>query len=348
MRIAFFVNAIDGEGPHFTTSLLAMAALNRDHEVVYLAPGDFTLRPDGALAVHAAVLPATKYKKPETFHAALQDKSLERRTFDIGEIDALLLRNDPSLDLTARPWAVHAGILFGRFAAQRGVVVLNDPEGLALAQNKLYFETFPDIVRPAALISRNIDEIRRFVEGHRKGAILKPLQGSGGKSVFKIGSASEANLNQIFEAISVDGYLIAQPYLPEAKAGDIRLFLLNGQPLKHGDTYAGLRRVPAKGDLRSNIHARGTAEPVGITDEILALAERLRPKLVADGMFLVGLDIVGDKILEVNVFSPGGLWNMREFYGVDFSDPIIQAVENKVAMRAASKEGIDNRLLATL
>lgn len=348
MRIALFVNSIDGEGVHFTTSLLAMAALNRDHEVVYVCPGDFTLRPDGAMAVHARVLPAAKYKKAETFHAALQDKTRERRTFEIGEIDALLLRNDPALDVTARPWAAYAGVLFGRLAAQQGVVVLNDPEGLALAQNKLYFETFPEVVRPEALISRDIGEIRRFVEAHPDGAILKPLQGSGGKNVFKIHSPSEANLNQIVEAVGAEGYVIAQAYMPEAREGDIRLFLLNGRPLKRGDTYAAMRRVPAKDDLRSNIHAKGTAEPVKITDDILALAERVRPKLVADGMFLVGLDIVGGKLLEVNVFSPGGLWRIREFYGVDFGNTVIQAVESKVAMQEASKGGIDNRLLATL
>ncbi|MFD2249447.1 glutathione synthase [Pseudochelatococcus lubricantis] len=348
MRIAFFVNAIEGESPLFTTSLLAAAALSRDHEVIYVTPDDFTLRPDGALVVHAKVLPSKKFKKPETFHAALQDESLQRRTIEIGEIDALLLRNDPSLDLAARPWAAHAGILFGRFAAQRGVVVLNDPEALALAQNKLYFESFPDVVRPPALISRNIDEIRHFVESHPKGAILKPLQGSGRRNVFKVNSASKSNLNKVFEAVGVDGYIVAQPYLPEAKAGGIRLFLLNGQPLKHGDTYAALRRMPARGDQQSNICAIGAAAPARITDDILALAERVRPKLVADGVFLVGLDIVGDKLLEVNVFSPGGLWNMRELYGVDFSNPIIRAVENKVAAQAVSKEGIDNRMLATL
>lgn len=348
MRIAFFTNSLEGEGVRFTTSVLAMAALNRDHDVVYICPGDFSLRPDGTFAVHATALPGSKYKKPESFLAALQDKGRERRTIEIEDIDALLLRNDPSTDVSARPWATYAGILFGRFAAQRGVVVLNDPEGLTLAQNKLYFETFPEAVRPPALISRNIGEIRRFVEACPDGVILKPLQGSGGKNVFKVRSPEEANLNQIFEAVSVEGYVIAQPYLPEAQGGDIRLFLLNGRPLRQGDAFAALRRVPAKGDLRSNIHAEGTAEPVEITDAILALAERVRPKLVTDGMFLVGLDIVGDKLLEVNVFSPGGLWNMREFYGVDFGDTIIAAIEEKVAMQAASKGAIDNRVLATL
>lgn len=348
MRIAFFVNSIESEGPQFATALLAMAALNRGHEIVYICPGDFSLRDDDSLVVHATVLPQAKYKKTETFHAALQDKTREVKTFDVSEIDALMLRNDPSLDLTSRPWAVHAGILFGRLAAERGVVVLNDPEGLAKAQNKLYFQGFPEIVRPTTLITRNTDELRAFVEQHPKGVIVKPLQGSGGKNVFKISSNKEANLNQIFEAVSVEGYLIAQAYLPAATEGDIRFFMMNGKPLVHNGTHAALRRVPAKGDLRSNIHAKGTAEAVKINDEVLALAESVRPKLVEDGMFLVGLDIVGDKILEVNVFSPGGLSNIKDLTGVDFSETIIEAVEQKVTMQKAASKPICNRILAAI
>ncbi len=348
MRLAFFVNSIEGEHPSYATGLLAMAALNRGHDVIYLTPGDFTLRPDDTLAVHALVMPKQKYTKVETFHAILQERQLQRETIDIEEIDALMLRNDPSLDQTARPWAVHSGILFGRLAEQRGVLVLNDPEGLALAQNKLYFQSFPEIVRPTTLISRNVEEIRSFADAHPKGVIVKPLQGSGGKNVFKIGSSKETNLNQIFEAISIEGYLIAQAYLPAAKNGDIRFFMMNGEPLMRDGAYAALRRVPAKGDLRSNIHASGTAEAVEVNDDVLALAEMMRPKLVEDGMFLVGLDIVGDKILEVNVFSPGGLGHIRELTNVDFTDTVIEAVEKKVTMQAASAGMVSNRLLATL
>ncbi|MNL01516.1 Glutathione synthetase [compost metagenome] len=142
--------------------------------------------------------------------------------------------------------------------------------------------------------------------------------------------------------------MIAQAYLPAAKDGDIRFFMMNGKPLMRDGQYAALRRVPAKGDLRSNIHAKGTAEAVKVTDEIVALAEMMRPKLVEDGMFLVGLDIVGDKILEVNVFSPGGLSNIRDLTDVDFSDTIIEAVETKIAMQSASGGMLSNRLLATL
>ena len=348
MRIAFFVNSIEGEYPHYTTTVLALSALSRGHDICYVTPGDFVLRPDDSLMVRALTLPGSNYKKPETLHKDLQGDDTKIETIDVGEIDVIFLRNDPSQDAADRPWAAHVGAMFGRLAADRGVLVVNDPDGLALAQNKLYFQDFPEAVRPATLISKNIDEIRAFIEQQAKGAIVKPLQGSGGKNVFKIDSPKDANLNQIFEAVSGEGYLIAQGYIPEAKAGDIRFFLMNGKPLERDGKYAAFRRVPAKGEVRSNIHVQGTAEAVKVTDKILPIAETVRPKLIQDGMFLVGLDIVGDKILEINVFTPGGLWSMSQMYKTDFTESVIIALENKLAIRAAYPTSIPNRQLATL
>jgi glutathione synthase len=142
--------------------------------------------------------------------------------------------------------------------------------------------------------------------------------------------------------------LIAQGYLPEAKAGDIRLFVMNGKPLKREGKYAAFRRVPAKGEVRSNIHVAGTAEIVEISDKILSIAEMVRPKLVQDGMFLVGLDIVGDKILEINVFTPGGLSSMSEMYQTDFAESVIMALENKLLIHEAYPASVSNRQLAAL
>ncbi|AZO32040.1 MULTISPECIES: glutathione synthetase [unclassified Mesorhizobium] len=348
MRIAFFVNSIESETPGYTTTTLALAAVQRGHSVVYVEPGDFILRPDDSLAVSVAVLPDASYKTPDKLHAALKDAAKQKKTFAISDIDILFLRNDPSLDATDRPWAANAGIMFGRLAAEQGVIVVNDPDGLAQAQSKLYLQTFPEAVRPATLISRSIAEIRAFIDKHSKGCIVKPLQGSGGKNVFHIATPTDSNLNQIFEAASGDGYLIAQAYIPEAKAGDVRLFLMNGLPLLRDGSYAAFRRVPAKGDVRSNVHAAGTARKVKVTDTILRIAEMVRPKLVSDGMFLVGLDIVGDKLLEINVFTPGGLARLAEMYKTDFAARVIVALEEKATLRRAYGKTMPNSRLATL
>ena len=219
----------------------------------------------------------------------------------------LLLRNDPSTDATERPWAQSAGILFGQLVASRGVMVLNDPENLAHALNKTYFQHFPEEVRPKTCISRNVDEIKQFIDEQHDKVVIKPLQGSGGKNVFLVGEDERANLNQMIDAVIRDGYCVAQEYLPAAAEGDVRLFVMNGRPLKHDGKYAAFRRVNKTGDARSNMHSGGESEPVEVTDKMLRLVEIVRPKLVSDGMFLVGLDIVEDKLIEINVFSPGGL-----------------------------------------
>jgi glutathione synthase len=348
MRIAFFVNSIKGETANYSTTHLALAALSRGHDICYVTPGDFVLRPDDTLSVRGLVLPASNYKKAETLFKDLQGKETRIETLDVSEIDVLLLRNDPSEDAADRPWAAHVGAVFGRLAAARGVIVLNDPDGLARAQNKLYFQDFPASVRPETLIAKSLDEIRGFIDQQKKGVILKPLQGSGGKNVFKIASGKDANVKQIFEAVSEEGYLIAQSFMPEAAEGDVRFFLMNGVPLQREGKYAAFRRAPAKGEIRSNIHAGGSPETIEVTDTMLTIAETVRPKLIQDGMFLVGLDIVGDKLLEINVFTPGGLNNLSQMYGVDFPLSVIEALERKVEIRNGNHGTLSNRELATL
>lgn len=348
MRIAFFVNSIEGEAGTYTTTSLAIAAMARGHEVCYVTPGDFVMRPDNSLLIRATTSKSSKPRKADAFISALQGDQADIQTIDISEVDVLFLRNDPSEDADERPWAAHAGAIFGRLAAERGVLTVNDPDGLARAQNKLYFQGFPEAVRPVTLISKSIEEIRAFIDEQKQGVILKPLQGSGGRNVFKIASSKEANLNQIFEAVSGEGYLIAQGYLPDATAGDIRLFLMNGRPLQRDGAYAAFRRVPAKGEVRSNMNAAGTAAAVEITPKILAVADMVRPKLIEDGMFLVGLDIVGDKVLEINVFTPGGLPNIAELHGVDLAPDVIAALEQKVEMQKNYAGQLSNRTLATL
>ena len=121
MRIAFFVNSIEGEHPRYTTTALALAVLARGHDVCYVTPGDFVLRPDDSLLVRARVLPGSGYKKVETLYQALQGEAARTETIDIREIDVLMLRNDPAQDAAERPWAASAGPMFGRLAVARGV-----------------------------------------------------------------------------------------------------------------------------------------------------------------------------------------------------------------------------------
>ena len=349
MRIAFFVNDIEREYENYTTTALAHQATMRRHSVCYITPSDFFLRSDDSLWAHARFLPRRKYKDRKDFFKTLKDdQACKVERVDMASVDVLMLRNDPSIDAQHAPWAMESGILFGREAARRGIIVLNDPESLGKAINKLYFQSFPVEARAETLITKHPSDIKAFAKEHRGHIILKPLQGSGGSGVFKVDPENSANLNQMIEAISRDGYIIAQAYVPAAKKGDIRLFLMNGEPLQRDGKYAALRRVAAKDDIRSNIHAGAKAEAVEVGKTELKVAEIIRPKLVADGMFLVGVDIVGDKVLEVNVFSPGNLESCSDLAGVDFTVPVLEAIERKVAIAKDYAGAFDNRRLAVL
>ena len=348
MKIGFVVNDVFTEQAGYTTTRLGMWAVNRGHEVWVIGLGDFAYDPDENIRARAYSVPKKIYKTTETYLSALQSPKRAPERITVDELDILMLRSDPANEVGSRAWAATAGINFGRIAMRHGVIVLNDPNGLAKAVNKMYFQLFPEEVRPQTMITRDINDIRSFVKEHKGYVILKPLQGSGGSGVFLLRPEDKSNLNQIVEALLRDGYIIAQEYLPAAEDGDTRLFMMNGAPLRYKGKYAAFRRVRTGDDIRSNVHAGGRLRQAEITSQHLQLAEIVRPKLVQDGMFFVGLDIVGDKLMEINVFSPGGLGSAQKFEKVNFSNAVIDALENKVHYMSYYRRNFDNVEMATL
>lgn len=346
MNIGFVVNDVQTEEPGFSTTRLAMTAMNLGNASYVLGVGDFFYSPDGSIGAYARSVAGPAYHDPEKFLAELQEAS-PATPIRVDKLDALLLRNDPAADAVDRPWAQTAGVLFGQLAAAGGVLVLNDPNSLSRAINKTYFQQFPEHVRPRTCISRSVDEIRKFISEQGGLAVVKPLQGSGGKNVFVIGEHERANLNQMIEAVLRDGYCVAQEYLPAAIEGDVRLFVMNGRALERDGKYAAFRRVNTSGDVRSNMHTGGVSKPAEVTDQMLEIVEAVRPKLIQDGMFLVGLDIVEDKLIEVNVFSPGGLKSCTDHTGVDFCAVVIDDLERKVRYRRRRGARLSNCALAT-
>lgn len=348
MKLALVVNDPKTEKAAYTTTRLGHAATVMGHEAWCIGVGDFIYAPDGSLHAHASRVPGTDYKNPETYHASLTGDKAVRERISLTDLDVMLLRNDPAEDALDRPWAQTSGILFAELATLRNVTVLNDPSSLARAMNKTYFQHFPDAVRPRTCISRDAEEIKQFIHEEKGRAVLKPLQGSGGQSVFLIQSAKDPNTNQMIEAVVRDGYAIVQEYLPAAAKGDTRLFVMNGRPLMSGSKYAAIRRVGKKGDVRNNMHVGGTVEPAEVDDRMLKLVEMVRPKLVSDGMWLVGLDIVEDKLMEINVFSPGGLGSALAMTKKDFAVEVVRDLERKVAYKQYYGGNIPNIALATL
>lgn len=327
MRIAFFVNDVETEKEDFTTTRLAVAACGRDHEVYYIDAEHFSLDDTEGMPAGAFRAPGHITDREAFLEGMRAEES--RTTVALTDLHLLMLRNNAG-DTEDRPWARDTGLVFGGTALEQGVTVLNDPRGCYKALNKMYLSLVPEKVRPRTLITRDEDEIRRFVDQQNGHAILKPLSGFGGQNVFVVKPDDGPNINQMIEAIKRDGYVMAQEYLPAAEEGDVRLILVDGDPLQVEGEYACFRRVPAGEDLRSNMKVGGEPERFEMTDELLKVAEQLRPRLVEDGLFFVGADIVGDKVLELNVFSPGGLGSPEVLTGVDFAPAVIEAMEKKV------------------
>ena len=348
MKIGFVVNDVLTEHTGYTTTRLGMWAINRGHDVWVIGLGDFVYDPDENIRARGYSVPRKIYKSTETYLKALQGKSRITERITVDDLDILMLRSDPANEVGTRAWAATAGINFGRIAMRHGVIVLNDPNGLSKALNKSYFQLFPEEVRPQTMITRDLNDIKHFAKEHGGHVVLKPLQGSGGSGVFLLKPEDKSNLNQIVEALQRDGYIIAQEYLPAAQDGDTRLFMMNGAPLRYKGKYAAFRRVRTGDDMRSNIHAGGKLRQAEITKQHLQLAEIVRPKLVQDGMFLVGLDIVGDKLMEINVFSPGGLGSAQSFEKVNFSIAVLDALERKVEYMSYYNRNFDNDEMATL
>lgn len=347
MKLGIVVNVMDSDESGATTYRLAADAIKLGHEVWILATGSFTYNPDDTIGGYARTVPPPSTSGSYTskkFLDVFNSSKAINKWITLEDLDVLMLRSNPSVQ---RAWAQSAGIHFGRLAMRHGVIVLNDPNGLSKAMNKLYLQTFPEAVRPPTLVTRSQDRVEEFLDEHRK-IILKPLQGSGGTGVFMVNHDDERNLEDIFNAVSRDGYVIAQQYLPAAAEGDTRLFLMNGVPLQYKGKYAAFRRVRTGDDIRSNIHAGGRLRRAVVDDTMLELADMVRPRLVEDGMFLVGLDVVGDKLMEINVFSPGGLGSAHKFEKVNFTHAVLEAIERKVNYMQYYRRNFSNVELATL
>jgi glutathione synthase len=348
MRIGFLVNDVETERAGYTTLRLAMTAVNRGHEVWFINAGDLAFDTDERVRAWARTTAGKKYKNTASYLKVLKSEKarLERMTVD--DLDILMLRSDPADEAGQRAWAKTAGIIFGNVALRSGVIVLNDPTALAGALDKMYMQLLPQNIRPRTLISCDREELKAFVHDHGGVAVLKGFQGSGSQAVFLVTEANRANLNQMIDAIVRYGYVIAQEYLPASEHGSVRLFLVNGEPLRYKGKVAAFQWVRTGEGMRANIHQPGETKPVKLTDAHFHIAEAVRPRLVQDGMFLAGLEIIDDKLIDIDVFSPGGLGTAQTFEKVNFNEAVIRALEQKVDYMAYYRRRFDNVDMATL
>ena len=330
MNIAFLINQTHKEQVNFTTTIFALEALLRGHTVHYIGLADFVYMQENDIEAYVrTVYPMSNITSRESLIQQLKDTTKTR--LSMKQIDVLWLRYDPTLDMYNRPWAAAMGLQFAQLIKNMGRLVINDPDSLAQANNKLYLENFPLEVRPETIVTRNYEDVINFIDKKNSNIILKPLKGSGGLNVFMITPHEQQNLKQTVDVIARDGYVIVQEYLPEATKGDMRFFLLEGEPIVINGKYAAVQRVQKSGELRSNIHQGATTEIANVTQETLDLVSKVKDRLKDDNMYLVGLDIVGDKIMEINVFSPGALSMTMQLNQINYAEYIIEHLEDKVS-----------------
>jgi glutathione synthase len=334
MKLGIIVTDVAAMQEYETNIMLAYEAVNRGHQVWLMGIGDLaavgrqSLR---ALAVTSAITsPSRSYPTRAAYHGALLAGVADRAWIDLAELDVLLLRSDAYEYEDTDPSLQMALIRFGFLASGLGVVVLSDPVGLARAIDKTYVEQLPDAIRPRGLVTRTPEAIKAFLEQLGGPAVVKPVEGACGRNTFLLRPDDGRNINQIIAAATRHGYVVVQEYVPEAIEGTTRMFFLDGLPLQVDGHYAALTQRPSSGDFRSNSSAGGTVAPAVVDDQTLRAAAQIGRILAADGLFLVGVDIAGGKVLDVGATTPGGMRGAERFEGVRFVPAVLAAIEARV------------------
>jgi glutathione synthase len=345
MRIAFLVPDVSTQQPSYGGIHLAWAAHRRGHEVRFVSSRDLSFLDDNTVLATTSRVRAGDYRRPSDYHAALLSPDAVREEDALSSFDVVFLRYNPLREPAGEPPS--PVIDFCWRLRLSGALVINDPEGVRRAWGRLYLADLPPEVRARTVVSRSPEGIKAFLRELDGPAVFKPLAHAGREKVFFLGRRQVKNLNAIISAITRDGYAVAQEYLPEAGAGEKRLLLLNGEPIRVSAQVAFYRRLPsphlhphasppaaAKYAVPRNRRCRfGPAEQ--------RLCDLLRPKLLADGLYFVSVDIAGDKILELNVFAPGGIHSLREIYRIDVATVIIRDLERRARLRAVYRGTLD-------
>lgn len=229
----------------------------------------------------------------------------------LAEVQAVFIRKDPPFDQAY----LYLTLLLER--ARGATLLVNDPRGLRDANEKLYALNFPEWT-PRTLVTADRDMIHDFVRDMGGTAVIKPLDGAGGSGVMQL-RKEDKNARAIADTLTAEGTKLAmvQEYLPSVTEGDKRILLLDGEPL------GAILRVPRGDDLRSNIHVGGTVVPTELTAREAELVRAIAPRLRADGLVFVGLDVIGERLTEVNVTSPTGMQELGRFTGTRPSDKVI-------------------------
>ncbi len=316
VRLGVVMDPIASIKPYKDTTLaMLLEAERRGWEIQYMELADLSLR-DGEAYAHMR---------------ALHVRDDNYRWFELGdgrrrplaELDLVLMRKDPPVDSEY----LYATYIL-EVAERAGVLVANRPAGLRDAQEKLYTAHFPQCCAPT-LVDMRAEPIRAFIHEHGR-AVLKPLHGMGGESVFVVDDG-DPNTTVIIETLSQRGrrYVMAQRYLPEISAGDKRILVIDGEPVPYA-----LARIPASGETRGNIAAGGRGEGVPLSERDRWIVEQVAPALRERGLYFAGLDVIGEALTEINVTSPTCLRELDALYGLNIAGQLFDVLTRELENRS--------------
>lgn len=327
MNILFLMYPWDRIEPETDSTIrLIHECVSREHTVALATPHNLTMR-DSVASAFCQV-----FKKGQAISANMPNfykkAEFKKSMLPLAGFDTIIFRANPPLDLIALNFLD---------SVRDDVFIMNDIEGLRIANNKLYTASFDDPGNkfiPVTHVSKTpeyLEEVLR--ESKTDKMIMKPLDGYGGAGVILVEKHAQKSFHSLLEFYINSGkggnHVILQEYVEGADLGDIRVLMLNGEPI------GAMKRVPNKGDVRSNVHAGGTVEKHTLTKNEKALCKHIGPKLVRDGLYFVGVDIINEKLIEVNVQSPGGIMRINKLNNVKLQKKVIDFIEGVVNAKDA-------------
>jgi glutathione synthase len=298
-----------------TTFVLMLEAQQRGHEIYFMELADLFVR---------GGTPQARYRRLELARATPHYRLGRFKSGALNDFDSVWMRKDPPFDMKFF-FATHLLSLID----QSKCFVMNDPKGLREANEKLYALRFAEQI-PQSLVASDMERLKMFMAELGGEMIIKPLDGSGGSGVFYLRD-QDRNTNAILEAATDNGrrLVMAQRYLPEIRQGDKRIIVLNGEPL------GAVLRVPLESETRGNIHVGGRCVKTDVTERDQEICMALAPMLRSDGLYFVGLDVIGNYLTEVNVTSPTGIQEVNALNGVRLESQVVDFVEQEVGKLAA-------------
>ncbi len=297
---------------------MLLEAQKRGYEIHYMELSDLCLEQGKALATTKII---QVEQNPTKWFEVKSEQDIA-----LSELDAVLMRKDPPFDTEY----IYATYILER-AEDEGCLIINKPQSLRDCNEKLFTAWFPELT-PTTLVTRNAQKIKAFHQKHGD-IILKPLDGMGGSSIFRI-KKDDPNLSVIIETLTGLGnfYCMAQAFIPDISNGDKRILVVDGEPMPYC-----LARIPAKGETRGNLAAGGHGEARPLSETDWAIARTVAPTLKEKGLIFVGLDVIGDKLTEINVTSPTCIREIEAAFDINICAHLMDAIEKKLSLGISLK-----------